>query len=220
MKCASCNLRWPSLQKVKVDFQGLQAQLTGLTQQLWRNNTAYQQLQQQWQQSRLRETETGSKLAEAKEALQEQEKSFAVQTLELEVTKDSLNHEFRLQAGSEETIALQRDTIQKLVTCLNKLVSPDDLTIQYGILLPDEFGLGTMLKENQDLKYLRGSFEQQLQLKELDILRLQQEKQEAEAKHQRDESEIGALRQELLQYCSEEEVEFGTAVLGKRRRTE
>lgn len=223
--CTSCNLRWPTLLKVSVEFRGLQAQITSLSQHVWRNGLAYQQLHGQWQQNCLRVTEANARLDEAKEALQAQEIRHALQTQELSITKDSLSHEFRLLEDSEEKLKLQRNTIQKMVVILNKLVSPDELTKRYGVWLPDDLGLGTLLQTHHDLEHQGGvsrnkieDLERQLQEKQIQISKLQQENEDTSSRLQNQESESAALRQELSQYCSDEDVEFGTAMLGKRQR--
>ncbi|KAL8770677.1 MAG: hypothetical protein Q9209_003745 [Squamulea sp. 1 TL-2023] len=210
---------------VSAEFKGLQAQITSLSQHLWRNGLAYQQLHEQWQQSCRRASEANTKLGETRELMQAQEIRQTLQIQELGLTKDSLSHEFRLLEQNEEKIRLQSETIQKLVVTLNKLVSPDEMTTYYGVLLPDDFGLGTMLKTNQDLQHQASAsqhriedLERRIQDKEVYISGLQREQEKTFSELQSKDSEIGALRQELSQYCNEGEVEFGTAVLGKRKR--
>ncbi|KAI4285292.1 MAG: hypothetical protein L6R38_000774 [Xanthoria sp. 2 TBL-2021] len=73
---------------------------------------------------------------------------IVLQTQELNVTKDSLHHEFRLLAKSEEVLKVQRHTIQALVGTLNKLVSPEEMGKHYGVVLPNDFGLGTLLNSS------------------------------------------------------------------------
>ncbi|KAL8673856.1 MAG: hypothetical protein Q9168_001721 [Polycauliona sp. 1 TL-2023] len=225
LTCSSCNLRWPSLLKVNVEFRGLQAQISSLSQHLWRNGLAYKQLHEQWEQSCIRITEANTKLEEARETLQALEVEKALREQELSVTKDSLSHEFRLLQGHEEDIRLQRDTVHKLVVVLNKLVSPKELANYYGVLLPDDFELGTILQTNEDLLYQHSATRQNTQdlMEQLDdkaeqISALQQELEDRSSALLDRDSEIGALRQELSQYCNEEDVEFGTAMLGKRKR--
>ena len=210
-----------------MEFRGLQAQITSLSQHLWRNGLAYQQLHGQWQESCDRITQANAKLEETREALQALEVEKALQAQELSVTKDSLSYEFRLLGESEEKIQLQRDTIHKLVSVLNQLVSPDVMTSHYGVLLPDNFELGTILKSNEDLlcqekasQHQTDILREQLNDKDAQITALQREQEELSLELQGKDSEVGALRQELSQYCNEEEIEFGTAVLGKRKRVQ
>ncbi len=210
-----------------MEFRGLQAQITSPNQHLWRNGLAYQQLHEQWQRSCVRVTEANAKLEETKEALQANEIDKALQAQELSVTKDSLSHEFRLLQQSEEKIKLQCTTIHNLVVALNTLVSPKDFANHYGVLLPGNFELGTVLKTNEDLLCQKSAdqdkiedLQRRLDEKDDQISTLQREQEDTSLELQSRDSEIGALRQKLSQYCNEGEVEFGTAMLGKRRRVQ
>ncbi|KAL8642305.1 MAG: hypothetical protein Q9228_000983 [Teloschistes exilis] len=215
----------PEQDKVQVEFQGLQAQITMWRQHVWRAGVANQQLQVHYQQSCARATAILSKLDDTKKTLEDRETQNALQSQELQITKASLEHEFKLLAQSEDSLRQQRAVTLTLVRVLDDLVETDELSEQYDLSLPDDFKLGSFIRNtlgleqrHQALKESLTDLEGRLKDQENDIEQLQQDKKEAIQDLQKKESEIGALRQELSQYLSEEEVEFGTAVLGKRKR--
>ncbi|KAL8641814.1 MAG: hypothetical protein Q9228_001432 [Teloschistes exilis] len=225
MTCSSCRLRWPSYQKVQVEFQGLQAQITMWRQHAWRAGVANQQLQVHYQQSCARATEILSKLDETKQTLEDRDTQNALQSQELQITKASLDHEFKLLAESEDSLRQQRGVTLTLVRVLNDLVEPEELSEQYDLSLADDFKLGSFIRNthgleqhNLSLKESLTDLEGRLKDQENNIEQLQQDKKDVLQDLRKKESEVGALRQELSQYLSEEEVEFGTAVLGKRKR--
>ena len=217
---------WPSLKALLRDLNNLQIQNQALSEQTWRSGSTIQQLTVQINQS-------NANLAEAAEVLNRTREGVDQQRVDLEdereqhlVAKKSLDYEFSKHAETEKDLAHAKNIIESLMGLIDRF----DLSSQKGdadVTFPGDLKLGSLLKENTDVKrdleakcaQLERN-ERMLEEKNITIRTMEEDRNNALENLEQKEMEVLDLKAELYQFCSDDEVEFGTAVLGKRKRVE
>lgn len=158
-------------------------------------------------------TQINVSFTEAQAQIQTLSSKNAESGQEVQLTKQSLRHEFRCHENTERSLLHERETIKNLLANLNKL-QPQHVTITCPSLT-DINMLGNekaywqrrVQEVMAELRTARGS-----------ASKLQEEKESAVNELT---TQVQALKGELSQYASgDEDIEVGTAILGKRKRAQ
>lgn len=158
-------------------------------------------------------TQMNGNLTEAQAQIQTLSTKSAENGQELQLAKQSLEHEFRCHEKTERSLLHERDSMKHLLANLNKF-QPQHVTFTCASvndlnMLGNEkaYWQRRVQEVMAELRTARGS-----------AFKLQEEKERVVKELT---TQVQALKGELSQFASgDEDIEVGTAVLGKRKRAQ
>jgi len=217
---------WQSLTALVRDINFLQSQNVTLNEQLWQHGGTVQQLSLQIHQLSASLTQAEGALHRVQEELGHHQLEVANEKEQRAIAKKSLDHEFLKHEETEKNLAHARDTNRCFVTLVNKL-NFSGSGQDRGTYLPEDFKIGSLLKENHDLKHDLTAKKAQLENNKRVLERKEQTIIDLENKNDATlqvlglkDNEILSLKAELYEFDSEGETEVNTAVFGKRKRAD
>ncbi|KAI4089638.1 MAG: hypothetical protein LQ339_008510 [Xanthoria mediterranea] len=187
--CPLCEDHWEAQELAKRELRVAQGRMN-------EQATLIQELQYRLRHTQDAYTQINVNLTEAQAQIQTLSSKSAENGQELQVAKQSLEHEFRCHEDTERSLRHERESMKTLLASLNKLQPQHKVYWQRRV--HEVMG---------ELRTARSS-----------ALKLQEEKERAVNNLT---TQVQALQGELSQFVSgDEEIEVGTAVLGKRKRAQ
>ena len=187
---------------------------------MWLNELGYQQLLLRFDQlnkslnvANATCTHLQNDLAAQREELMEVKQQYAI-------INTSLKHEFKCHEETEKSLTHERNVTRGLVKLVNNFDLPESLKSN---LLPENFQLGVLFRENQDMRQRlydsndeMKTLNEALESKQDCIKVLEAEKISAVAEL---EEKIRRLTLEFLNFMTEvDDISIETATVGKRKR--
>ena len=175
--------------------------------------TLIQELQYRLRHTQDAYTQINVNLTEAQAQIQTLSSKSAENGQELQVAKQSLEHEFRCHEDTERSLRHERESMKTLLASLNKL-QPQHVTFT----CPSVTDMNMLGHEKVYWQRRVHEVMGELRTARSSALKLQEEKERAVNNLT---TQVQALQGELSQFVSgDEEIEVGTAVLGKRKRAQ
>ncbi|KAL8788266.1 MAG: hypothetical protein Q9213_001786 [Squamulea squamosa] len=204
--CPFYQEHWDAQEQAKRELRNVQGQMH-------EQATLIQELQYRLRHTQDAYNQIGVNLTEAQAQIQTLSSKSAERGQELQVTKQSLEHEFRCHESTERSLQHERETMKNLLASLNKL-QPQHVSFT----CPS--GSDIKMLGNEKAYWQRRVQEVMGELRTAreSACKLQQEKERAVTDLT---TQVQALQGELSQFVSgDEDIEVGTAILGKRKRAQ
>ena len=206
------------------DLSTLQVHNQTLNEQLWRNGAAVQHLTLQVNQANANLAQTDKNLHRVRALADQQRIALEDEKEQHRLVRKSLDYEFMKHAETEKDLEHAKNINDSFKTLTDKL----DLSDANGdgiVTLPRDTSLGSLLKDNLDMKqdlestrHQLGEYQRMLEGKNQALRDLEESNRKTAESLEQKNSEILHLKAELYHIGSDEEVETGIALLGKRKR--